>query len=148
MTGQDFLSLAIALVGGTSEAEWRTASSRAYYAAFHVTRDNFQGLGFAVSRTDAAHNYLGHRLQNCGQPLLEQAGRDLDSLRSFRNQADYDLSLTFMALQGSRDIRIAQQLIQTLAVMLVEPTRTQVRDAIVAYERNVLRQVTWSPPPP
>jgi hypothetical protein len=32
------LALAITLRDGSTEAEWRTASSRGYYAAFHVAR--------------------------------------------------------------------------------------------------------------
>jgi uncharacterized protein (UPF0332 family) len=39
MTGRDFLALAMQLAGGGSEAEWRSATSRAYYAAFHVARE-------------------------------------------------------------------------------------------------------------
>src|SRR5690242_19929577 len=100
MTGHDFLSLAQTLAAGRAEVEWRSAASRAYYAAFHVVRDLFRGLGFAVPRADAAHKYLALRLQNCGHAHLEQAGRDLDNLRILRNTADYDLSPAFSQRQG------------------------------------------------
>jgi hypothetical protein len=35
MNWRDFLPLAARLAGGTTEADWRSAVSRAYYAAFH-----------------------------------------------------------------------------------------------------------------
>lgn len=148
MNANDFLTLATQLVGGSTEAEWRTAISRAYYAAFHTARDLFESMGFAVPRADLAHQYLYHRLNNCGHAQLQQAGRDLSDLRTLRNLADYDLR-HLLAQQSARNaVLLAQTIIQTLAVATVEPTRTQVRDAMIAYERNVLRHVTWSPPPP
>jgi uncharacterized protein (UPF0332 family) len=148
MTGHDFLSLALALAAGATEAEWRTAGSRAYYAAFHIARDLFRSLGFAVPRADAAHKYLAFRLQNCGRAELQQAGRDLDRLRDTRNQADYDLSPVFAQQRAHMSAALARQIIQTLPVATVEPTRTQVRDAIIAYERAAYGQITWRPPPP
>ncbi|MGO9470234.1 MAG: hypothetical protein ACLQVF_39555 [Isosphaeraceae bacterium] len=36
MTGLDFLAVARQLAAVGTEAEWRSAISRAYYAAFHV----------------------------------------------------------------------------------------------------------------
>jgi uncharacterized protein (UPF0332 family) len=38
MNWRDFLALAARLAGDATEADWRTAVSRAYYAAFHVAR--------------------------------------------------------------------------------------------------------------
>ncbi len=38
MNWRDFLSLAARLAADTTEADWRTAASRAYYAAFHAAR--------------------------------------------------------------------------------------------------------------
>jgi uncharacterized protein (UPF0332 family) len=148
MTGQEFLSLAVTLAGGATEAEWRTATSRAYYAAFHAVRDLFRGLGFAVPRADAAHKYLAHRLQNCGHTQLRDAGRDLDDLRQLRNEADYDIARPYARAVATALIAQARKIIQALALATTEPTRTQVRDGIIAYERNVLHQVTWSPPLP
>ena len=39
-----------------------------------------------------------------------------------------------------------KRFIQRLAAGLVDPARTQVRDAMRDYERNVLRDVTWQGP--
>jgi hypothetical protein len=147
MTGHDFLTLATTLAAGATEAEWRSAVSRAYYAAFHVVRDWFRDLGFVVPQADVAHKYLAYRLQNCGNPQLRQAGIDLDALRQARNEADYDLSSLYPSTCVKPYLVLAQRLLQAIPAAGVEPTRTQVRDAIIDYERTVLGQVTWNPPP-
>src|SRR5262249_460451 len=54
MDFRDYLTLARTLAGGATEAEWRTASSRAYYAAFHVARELLADLGFRVPQADRA----------------------------------------------------------------------------------------------
>ena len=81
MNWRDFLLLASRLAAGTTEADWRTGISRAYYAAFHLARRLFAVLNFAVPRADRAHQYLVFRLSNSGEPAVEQAGRDLETLR-------------------------------------------------------------------
>ncbi len=48
MGGSDFLHLAVRLSGGATEAQWRSAVSRAYYGAFHLARD-FVGTGNILS---------------------------------------------------------------------------------------------------
>lgn len=148
MTGHDFLLLAQTLAAGGTEAEWRSAASRAYYAAFHIARDLFRGLGFAVPPTDAAHKYLAFRLQNCGRAELEQAGRDLEKLRDYRNRADYDLYPAFDRRRADVSTDLAHRIIQAQALATADPIRTQVRDAIIAYERIAFGKTTWSPPPP
>jgi uncharacterized protein (UPF0332 family) len=90
MNWRDFLVVASQLGGGATEAEWRSAVSRAYYAAFHVARRLLFDLKFTIPRADRAHQYLVFRLSNSGEPAIEQAGRDLDTLRRLRNRADYD----------------------------------------------------------
>jgi len=66
MDFRDYLTLARTLAGGATEAEWRSASSRAYDAAFHVARVLLLGLGFRVPQADRAHGYLWMRLSNAG----------------------------------------------------------------------------------
>jgi hypothetical protein len=44
MTGREFLTVAIQLAGASTRAEWRSAISRAYYAAFHVARESLEEL--------------------------------------------------------------------------------------------------------
>src|SRR5437588_242072 len=128
MTGQDFLTVAERLAKEATEADWRSAVSRAYYAAFHETRQVFQDLGFAVPKADRCHNYLSARLQNCGDAQLQAAGRALSDLRQSRNQADYDLHRHHSQSRAQGFVQSADHILQLLAAALREPTRTQITD--------------------
>ena len=145
MNWRDFLALAARLATEPTEADWRSAVSRAYYAAFHVARRLLADLHFTVPRADRAHQYLVFRLSNCGEPAVEQAGRDLDTLRRLRNRADYDDAPAVTRPQAAAAVRLADGIIQALDAAGLEPTRTRARDVMIVYERDVLRDVTWHP---
>jgi hypothetical protein len=145
MNWRDFLPLAARLAGGTSEAEWRSAVSRAHYTAFHVARRMFTDLKFTVPRADRAHQYLVFRLSNSSEPTIEQAGRDLETLRRLRNRADYDETPVLKQPQSAAAVQLAESTIRALDAAQPEPTRTKIRDAMIVYERDVLRDVTWQP---
>src|SRR5947208_16669493 len=70
MNGRDFLPAARRLANSADEADWRSAASRAYYAAFHAARDLVTDLRFRAPRADRAHNYLYALLKNCGEPFV------------------------------------------------------------------------------
>jgi uncharacterized protein (UPF0332 family) len=145
MNWRDFLRLARSLAAASAEAEWRTAVSRAYYTAFHVARDLLADLRFTVPRADRAHQYLVFRLGNCGESAVEQAGRDLDTLRRLRNRADYDETPPLTQPQAAAAAQVADAIVQVLDAARQEPTRTRIRDTMIVYERDVLRDVTWQP---
>jgi uncharacterized protein (UPF0332 family) len=145
ITGEDFLALAEVWVTGTTEAEWRSAVSRAYYAAFHRARRLLRDLGFLVPRADQAHAYLWLRLSNCGDSQVEMAGSDLNTLRRDRNRADYDVEQTLDQHDARVQVQAARIIIQTLDGASTDPLRSQITDAMKIYERDVLRNVTWQP---
>jgi uncharacterized protein (UPF0332 family) len=145
MNERDFLAVAKLLAGESTEAAWRSAVSRAYYAAFHVARSLLEELGFTVPRADKAHDFLYVRLNNCGDPQVGPAGRQLKQLRDDRNQCDYNLRRLIPQHFASSQIRVAELIIQTLDAARLEPTRTQITDAMKIYERDVLHNVTWHP---
>ncbi len=145
MNWQDFLLLAARLAAGTTEADWRTAVSRAYYAAFHVARRLLADLQFTVPRADRAHQYLVFRLSNSGEAAVEQAGRDLETLRRLRNRVDYAEVPALTQPQAAAAVQLAEGVIQVLDAARQEPTRTRIRDAMIVYERDVLHDVTWQP---
>ena len=94
ITPHDFLTVAKDLAARASEAEWRTVISRAYYAAFHTTRNLLKDLGFVAPYAWNVHNYLSARLSNSGDAQVQKAGADLSSLQRDRNRADYDFHRT------------------------------------------------------
>jgi uncharacterized protein (UPF0332 family) len=145
MSGRDFISVALDLLTASTEAAWRSAVSRAYYAAFHVARQRLEELGFGVPRGERAHAYLWFRLSNCGQPKVQDAGRRLNTLRGQRNRADYELGIPLYKPTANGQVQIAQDVIQIVDAAVLEPTRTQITAAMRIYERDVLHEVTWHP---
>jgi uncharacterized protein (UPF0332 family) len=145
MDARDFLTLAENLVSGPLEAEWRSAVSRAYYAAFHVARELLHHCNFRVPRDEKAHVYLTRRLGNAGHPDTDAAGRKLDTLRTERNRADYHFLVFFDHAAAHTQVLAAGEIIQALDAAAQEPLKTQITDAIKNYERNVLQNVTWHP---
>lgn len=146
MKGREFLAVADTLSKGATEAEWRSAISRAYYAAFHAARELLEVCGFTVPRADQAHVYLWLRLSNCGHPAVRQAGRDLTYYRSLRNWADYDVARPMKQQTAIDAVRKIKDIIQLLEDVPNMPgVQTQITTAMKNYEQNVLRVVTWKP---
>jgi uncharacterized protein (UPF0332 family) len=144
MDGREFLTVADDLAVGENEADWRSAISRAYYAAFHVARAVLVQCGFDAPIGDQAHAYLWLRLSNCGHPDLEEVGRRLSRLRSLRNQADYQLAVSVEQPQAASYVLMATEIIETLDMAAAETgILVRITDGIKVYERDVLRQVTW-----
>jgi hypothetical protein len=71
MNARDFLTLAQNLAITGHEAAWRSAASRAYYAAFHVAWELLEDLRFVVPRAERGHAYLWLRLSNCGDGQVQ-----------------------------------------------------------------------------
>ena len=145
MDFREYMDVAIRLRDGTTEAEWRSATSRAYYASFHVARQLLLSLGFTVPTSDRGHAYLWLRLSNAGHPDVEVAGNRLNNLRGDRNSADYDAHRTVGQRLAARHVLLAEQIIQALDAATVEPIRTRITDAMKVYERDVLHDITWRP---
>ena len=145
MDFRNYLTLAATLAAGTTEAEWRSAISRAYYAAFHVARALLLSLGFRTPQADRAHGYLWLRLANAGAADVKVAGNRLNALRRQRNRADYDSHPPRTQPMAANEVKNAEEIIQALDAAAVEPVRTQITDAMKVYERDVLHDVTWHP---
>ena len=146
MTGRDFLAVAQRLLTEPDEASWRTAVSRAYYAAFHAGREFFVGIRFQVPHSERAHAYLWLRLQNCKDGLLKTAGSDLHDLREKRNKADYDFRLPLAQNLAADLTRVAGRIILALEAAAADPARAAAAQAeMIVYERDVLQDVTYQP---
>ncbi len=146
MNPQEFLEVADDLAAGLREGDWRSAVSRAYYAAFHVARELLSRSGFAVPRGEQAHAYLWLRLSNSAHPDVDQAGADLRELRSKRNWADYDLAYPLTQNEAFDFVQLGRDIIRVLELLPTIPAvLTAVVDAMKVYERDILKQVTWHP---
>lgn len=143
MNGRDFLAAARRQAAGSQESDWRSAVSRAYYAAFHVARDLLAALRFQVPWADRAHNYVYVRLNNGGDPGVVKAAAALFDLRRNRNRADYDIRATFPANNAAQAIGDAELVLQTLD-NLTAAERTSITDAMKLYEQAI-GDVNWTP---
>jgi uncharacterized protein (UPF0332 family) len=146
MNPRDFLDVAGELAAESTEAHWRSAISRAYYAAFHIARGLLRRCGFAVPFAGPAHEYLPRRLMNGGHPDVSRAGDLLTDLRQRRNRADYDLGRPVDEQAAVDAVLDADDVIRTLeAVPTVRVVQAAITQAMRDYERNVLGEVTWQP---
>lgn len=147
MNPRSFLDVAGEWAVGTCEAEWRSAASRAYYAAFHVAGRLLRQVGFAVPPDQGAHAYVWLRLSNTRVSLIDEAGRRLQSLRRARGWADYDLDRVFDEMLAVAQVNEAMSVITSLDDLATTPAiLAEVVTAIREYERDVLRDVTWRGP--
>jgi uncharacterized protein (UPF0332 family) len=141
-----FLELADELSMGSRQADWRSAISRAYYAAFHKARSILFRAGFRTPDGERAHAYLWMRLSNTGHPDVNDAGGRLSRLRALRNWADYDFSRPVDEASAILQVQIATNIMELLDDLAKEATiLARVVEAIKVYERDVLREVTWQP---
>lgn len=143
MDFRDYLTLANNLLNEPSEAAWRSAVSRAYYAAFHVAGQLLEDLNFRIPQADRAHAYLWMRHTNSGSTDVNDAGWDLKDLRRERNRADYEGWRQVSHIDAMNYTRMAEATIRILDNARQEPTRTLITDTMKTYERDVLKDVTW-----
>jgi len=108
----EFLLLARSLVQettGTGEAAYRTAISRAYYAAFCTARGYAQEhLEYMVRGASDDHFLLREHFRSNG---LTDIVTRLDQLRRWRNQCDYDGTLYNLPTIVPIAIRMAQEVL-------------------------------------
>jgi uncharacterized protein (UPF0332 family) len=146
MDPREFVDVASDLLSGGRQGEWRTATHCGYYAAFHVARALLQGAGFAVPPDQQAHAYLWLRLSNCGDQDGVKVGERLRELRQERTRADYDITRPFEHRRAVGQVRLALDTIQLLDDLSANPAAlARVIDGIRAYERDVLKEVTYHP---
>jgi hypothetical protein len=110
---------------------------------FHAGRELLASLRFRTPRADRAHNYIYVRLNNCGHPIVLQAANLMNTLRSTRNQADYDMRFVMPADAAIDALADAESILQVFDAL--SPTELQIiTDSMKDYERQI-GDVTWQP---
>ena len=143
MRSREFWDLSNELMSRTEEACWRTSVSRAYYAAFHRTRDFLATLGFRTRQSDQAHAGLYRRLSCSKRDDLDEAARSLMELRGLRNVADYEIVPTFAKSAVVQAADRVRAIFERLDLSRDTDELNSITETIRAYERDVLREVTW-----
>jgi uncharacterized protein (UPF0332 family) len=136
----EFVLLANTLLANRAEAAQRSAVSRAYYGAFNAAKVLIESCGFRFSNSSETHEKLPYCLDQSGDEELKVAKAKLKSLRSVRNDADYELDdrrflqPAFAALQ----VQIAREILDALrqAAIRIPAFRGKVRE----YARDVLKK--------
>lgn len=91
MRGTEYIALSTPLIGmGT--AGIRSATSRAYYGAFHCTLELLLEIGVKVPKNGKSHNHAHSCLQKGTDAETLKASRLLGDLHSRRLKADYTMS--------------------------------------------------------
>ena len=91
MEGKDFLEVANRLFKSAHEADRRTSVSRSYYAVFNHVKTVLESFGITLSSDASTHQKICQYLRNSGLDEAEGAAQNLSSLRTTRNDADYDM---------------------------------------------------------
>ncbi len=140
MRSDEFLSLAERLLKIPSEAAYRTAVNRAYYAAFHGGNDFMTKLGFLVSSGPQAHGQLQARANNSGVFEFEKFYKILHRLYDRRRLADYDLSSREFHSQATAALWVASAK-QGLEIITQceasEALRQRIRKGVQGYETKL-----------
>ncbi len=138
MDGRDFLAVAREVVRGPTEAHWRTAAGRAYYAAMLALRDGFARWGLSAPPQASVHQLTQRRVFTSRDGDMKRIGRLLQRLRDARVIGDYELAGRpefANDVEAHRMIRSAEDALALFAAIEADPPR---RDAIAAEIKAVL----------
>jgi len=112
----DYLAFATSLLASPerSEAIARSAASRAYYAAFHKSREAVERkLQAQLGRRDLHAEVIRRLLE---RPETEMIGVHVDRLRRIRSHADYDATNTFPFRHAELAVGLASDILRDLGV--------------------------------
>jgi len=135
-----FLDVAKKFLNIPSEAAYRSAVSRAYYALFHAASRFLGKLGFQTAKGPQAHGEIPARFNNCGVEDGEQIASWLNELHRQRFLADYDLTSDKFTVQFKSAIWIAQSeqaMLKLNDIAASQNLCNKIRTGIRAYEEKL-----------
>lgn len=128
MYPSEFLDCAARFSLGTTEGDWRSAISRAYYAAFHHFREFFLSHGLNLGRSGQSHFNLYAGLLHCGIGAVAPFGSEIDTLRERRVDADYDLQVRVAQAEAADAVMRARTVITNFQALLQIISPAQIVD--------------------
>lgn len=135
MRPREFYDYAARLAAnGARPAEFRTAVSRSYYAAYHVARELLARLGGQLTERDA-HVDLRRHLEKSSDAVLVKAADDLRRLHADRKAADYNLSDVTFEKQKEALARVAkaQIIMEKIERQCAGPEKPKIAAALAAW---------------
>jgi uncharacterized protein (UPF0332 family) len=143
MEPRDILSFAEKLVVDkkAGAAHYRTATGRAYYAAFHQVSKALDELGFPPAESAPGHKQAVELLQQSGDSVLAAAGGLLGDLYESRRLADYKLQRSDVEKRSAAQsaVEIALSIFEDLDSFLADQTR---RSAVCATLKPRYKRIT------
>ncbi len=133
MQPDEFLHTARHLAVGKSEADWRSAISRAYYFVFHTFAELFRAHGLNLGASGQAHFNLYAGLQNCGVKAVASIASRINDLRIRRVTADYKLSVRVDQATASDGVQEAHLIIADFQAVLQSIPAAQIVAGTKAY---------------
>ena len=101
---------------GSEEASCRSATSRAYYAAFHLALEFAESDGYAPSHSGEDHRGVPSYFRNGeSDKLRRRVSNCLDRMRDGRRKADYERDLN-----GISPPALAQQAIKYAGYVVID----------------------------
>lgn len=133
MEPKKFLELAQALAFEAPQpAKLRTATSRAYYAAYNVSVETLGSMGAQINKGPGGHGQVQRFLGNSKNEELQQISSDLGTLHSSRIAADYRLA--DQRAENANNVKLfvhhAKKIIDTLERCCTGPNRHAIIKAI------------------
>ena len=113
MKADEFLAVAKNLQMGTREAEWRSAVSRAYYAAFCKAREQLRGEG-VDEQTLRSHWRVWKTFRSATESQRSLIAANGEVLKEYRQGADYKNSLDRLPDTVQDSIKTARELLGSL----------------------------------
>lgn len=138
MDAADFITFA-AQTAGMKAAGARSATSRAYYGAYHLALAFLDELGCALARNGHSHNSVPQLLKSADRTPARRVADLLGDLHSARIKADYRLdnpgveTLAFAQLHVEMAHTIKAHLDTLKAECADQGMRQQIRQKIDAF---------------
>ncbi len=140
MEPRQFLYLAERLAEhGAYPVEFRSAISRAYYAAFHFGLILLREMGFSIVQNASAHEEVYQHLNYSGDDELAKAASKMNDLRTRRNHADYELNRSDVERKKNARMLVQQaaRLIETIEKRCHSENRSKIIVAIQEWKNHL-----------
>ncbi|MBM79682.1 MAG: hypothetical protein CMJ78_03690 [Planctomycetaceae bacterium] len=141
MNPDEYIVLAGRLAASSDgQSSYRSATSRAYYGAFHIARDFLYTLGITIPCTANVHVFVQRCLNCSANRSAELAASLLGDLHAARNRADYQFEdgragtqpVAMLSVETAREV-------ETLIAECVE-NNEQIKQGIAEYQRRLSNQ--------
>ena len=140
MEPRQFLYLAERLAEhGAYPVEFRSAISRAYYAAFHFGLILLREMGFSIVQNASAHEEVYQHFSNSRDDELAKTASKMNDLRTKRIHADYELNRFDVEKQKNARMLVQQaaRLIETIEKRCNGEKRSQIIEAIQDWRSRI-----------